>query len=169
MDTKRQSVPHVLPEKNSCQDRDRRRGAWQLECPVERHYVDPYIQLESIAFKVNLDIVPLATGVGTSQCWSPLRDCICSDRVYLTCLDNAYYTVIYAVKMQVVIENRGVFHLHAFDKAIACYNSAKNASVKESKVITSIISSLSNPQEVAAPMASLFVLHDYRVYSYHVF
>ncbi|ETN12062.1 hypothetical protein PPTG_09710 [Phytophthora nicotianae INRA-310] len=112
-------------------------------------YINPYSPIINALFKCNHDIKFLSAGEGP---------------------EKAYYTIKYSTKHQQSLENPWALHLHAFDKTNKFANDAANdpAAVGRRRV-QSMCCTLSNPHEISAPMACLYIIKGSAMYSSHQF
>lgn len=84
-------------------------------------------------------------------------------------LHKSYYMMKYCTKPQNEIENPVALHLHAYDKASSNCDELADSFSAGRKRIQSMCCTLSNGQEVAAPLAALYLLRESPFYSSHEF
>jgi hypothetical protein len=104
---------------------------------VGSEYLNPYSLIVSLCFKCNHDI-----------------------KIYfgLDGIQKVYYTVKYTTKEQKSLENTAAVYLHAFDKHFQKYTESGSTTNLGRSRLMSMLSSLSEPHEVGAPMAGFLLI-----------
>ncbi|GMF26425.1 unnamed protein product [Phytophthora fragariaefolia] len=84
--------------------------------------------------------------------------------------EKAYHTIKYSTKPQQDIENPWALHLHAFDKASErLLQDSDDPIALGRRRVQSMCCTLTNPHEVLAPMACLYIINESVMYSSHSF
>ncbi|KAG6951417.1 hypothetical protein JG688_00013742 [Phytophthora aleatoria] len=108
-------------------------------------YINTYVPVTSSIFKCNHDIKFLSAGEGP---------------------EKSYYTIKYSTNPQQHIENPWALHLHAFGKANERLLQDPNDPIALGRRrVQSMCCTLTNPHEISAPMACLYLLKESAMYS----
>ncbi|OWZ10792.1 hypothetical protein PHMEG_00016292, partial [Phytophthora megakarya] len=100
-------------------------------------YLNTYIPLVNSVFKCNHDVKFLTAAEGP---------------------EKAYYMMKYTTKDQNSVENPLAIHLHAYDKArLRVADCGNDAVAAGRRCVQSMCCSLSNAQEISAPLAALYI------------
>lgn len=132
-------------------------------------YINSYVPLINSIFKTNHDIKFLASREGGEVLVHKLLSNLLN-RCVLLGPEKAFYIMKYTAKPQLDLENPLALHLAAFDKAKSKQVNAPDDPIAAGrKCIQSMCCSLSNPHEVSAPLAGLYILQGSPFYSSHEF